>query len=85
MTITLGSVTNPAVPNLPLATAEYQRQYGDQLNNVFRLYFNQLNTAVATQTANAVILQDEINVINLEIDALNLETQRNQTLIWLNM
>ena len=82
MTITLGSVTNPAVPNLPLATAEYQRQYGDQLNNVFRLYFNQLNTAVATQTSNAVILQDEINALSAAVD---LATQRNQTLIWLGM
>jgi hypothetical protein len=78
MAITLDTVTNPAVPNLPLAPFEYQRQYGDQLNNVFRLYFNQLNTAVATQTFNGVILQDEIN-------ALILTSDRNQTLIWLNM
>lgn len=33
----------PAVPNLPLATEEYSRAYVDQLNNVLRLYFNQLN------------------------------------------
>ena len=78
MAITLDSVTNPAVPNLPLATAEYQRQYGDQLNNVFRLYFNQLNTAVATQTANAITLQDQVN-------ALIIASERDQTLIWLGM
>ena len=85
MAITLDVVTNPAVPNLLLAPAEYQRQYTDQLNNVLRLYFNQLNTASGTQTTNATILQDEINVINLEIAALSLESQRNQTLIWLGM
>jgi len=39
---------NPAVPNLPLAPNDYDRQYVDKLNNVLRLYFNQLNAANAT-------------------------------------
>jgi hypothetical protein len=82
MAITLDVVTNPAVPNLLLAPAEYQRQYTDQLNNVFRLYFNQLNTASGTQTINATILQDEINALSAAVD---IATQRNLTLIWLNM
>ena len=30
-------------PNLPLATTEYNQQYQDQLNNVFRLYFNRVD------------------------------------------
>lgn len=38
-----GPLIAPAVPNLPLATEEYSRAYVDQLNNVLRLYFNQLN------------------------------------------
>ena len=29
-----------AAPNLPLAPEDYSRAYTDQLNNVFRLYFN---------------------------------------------
>jgi hypothetical protein len=33
----------PAVPNLPLAPPGPDQQYLDQLNNVLRLYFNQLN------------------------------------------
>ena len=33
----------PAVPNLPLGTEQYSRQYQDQFANVLRLYFNQLN------------------------------------------
>lgn len=82
MAITLDTVTNPAVPNLLLAPNEYQRQYTDQLNNVLRLYFNQLNTASGTQTINATILQDEINALSAAVD---LATQRNQTLIWLGM
>ena len=34
---------NVAVPNLPLAPTEYDARYFAQLNNVLRLYFNQLN------------------------------------------
>lgn len=40
---TLSQVTPP---NLPLATVEYSSQYQEQLNNVLRLYFNQLNKIV---------------------------------------
>jgi hypothetical protein len=35
-------VINPAAPNLPLATPQYESRYQDQLNNVLRLYFNRL-------------------------------------------
>jgi hypothetical protein len=33
----------PSAPNLPLAPEEYQRPYQDQLNNILRLYYNQLD------------------------------------------
>jgi hypothetical protein len=40
-------------PNLPIAPVEYSQQYQDQLNNVLRLYFAQLDnpgpSAMATQ------------------------------------
>jgi hypothetical protein len=32
-------------PNLPIAPVEYDQQYQDQLNNVLRLYFAQLDNA----------------------------------------
>ena len=35
---------HPAAPNLPLAGAQYTRQYQDQFANVLRLYFNRLNS-----------------------------------------
>ena len=35
-----------APPNLPLAPVDYNAQYQEQLNNVLRLYFNQLNKIV---------------------------------------
>ena len=47
-------------PNLPIAPVEYSQQYQDQLNNVLRLYFSQLDnpgpSSAATQrTGNKVI------------------------------
>ena len=67
-----------AAPSLPLAPENLNRQYQDQFSNVLRLYFNQLDTSINTQTNNITALQTEI-------DALSLESQRNQTLIWLGM
>ena len=34
---------NATPPNLPLAPNDYDRRYQDQLNNVLRLFFNQLS------------------------------------------
>ena len=42
--ITTQNALNPvAPPALPQATAEYDRRYQDQFNNVLRLYFNRIN------------------------------------------
>jgi hypothetical protein len=43
----------PAVPALPIGPVDYNRQYQDQLNNVLRLYFQQLNGVVATFLSNS--------------------------------
>lgn len=48
-------------PNLPIAPVDYSQQYQDQLNNVLRLYFAQLDnpgpSAMSTQrnTINGVV------------------------------
>ena len=39
-------MSNIVSPRLPVATGEYDPQYINQLNNVFRLYFNQVDNAV---------------------------------------
>ncbi len=44
--MSIRSLQKIAAPNLPLAQTEYSRQYQDQLNNVFRLYFNLLDSSV---------------------------------------
>ena len=36
-------VTSVVPPNLPVAQEDYTRAYQEQLNNILRLYFNQLN------------------------------------------
>jgi hypothetical protein len=39
-------IINPAAPNLPLGTDQYERRYQDQFANVLRLYFNRLGNAL---------------------------------------
>jgi len=73
-------------PNLPIAPVEYSQQYQDQLNNVLRLYFAQLDnpgpSAMATQrntpaTGNATVISalnfSQANVTGVQI--LSLPTQ----------
>lgn len=48
----MSKATAPKAPNLPLATETYQRQYMDQLNNVQRLYYNQVSNVLALLTGN---------------------------------
>jgi hypothetical protein len=40
------SLTRTKAPALPITPSVYSRQYGDQLNNVLRLYFSQLDNFV---------------------------------------
>ena len=40
-------IINPVPPALPVAPTEYMRSYQDQLNNILRLYFNKLSSALS--------------------------------------
>ena len=59
MATTTNVIRNPAVPSLPLAPVGYERAYQDQLNNVLRLYFNQLNNlnSILTGSTGGAFLQ----------------------------
>jgi hypothetical protein len=46
MAINLTALIAPSAPNTPLAPEQYDRQYQDQLNNINRLYFNQLDNVL---------------------------------------
>lgn len=48
---TTETLSRVAAPNLPLATQNYDKRYLDQLNNVLRLYFNQLDKIIGQLTA----------------------------------
>lgn len=62
-------------PNLPIAPVDYSQQYQDQLNNVLRLYFAQLDnpgpSAAATQ-------RNTVNGVAKVISAMNF-SQSNAT------
>lgn len=46
----MSEIQTPAVPNLPLPKSEFSQLYLNQLTNVLRLYFNQLNNNVSINT-----------------------------------
>lgn len=81
----LSVITRPAAPNLAFAPRDYSSQYNEQLNNIFRLYFNQLDTTLQTIASNLNILQAEVIVIQAEITSLQVQGNNSQTLIWLDM
>lgn len=45
-------IINPAPPNLPLGTEQYERRFQDQYSNVLRLYFNQLRNSLSELLGN---------------------------------
>ena len=50
------TLTRTKAPALPIAPSVYSRQYGDQLNNVLRLYFSQLDNFVGQFALGSVYL-----------------------------
>jgi hypothetical protein len=56
-------------PNLPAAPIEYNRQYQDQLNNVLRLYFAQLDSPSLSAMAGILL---SVNTLPTEADEPNL-------------
>ena len=53
-----------AAPNLPLSPKAYSSDYHEQLNNVLRLYFNQLDKILAQLRTDGAIDPSNINVPN---------------------
>jgi hypothetical protein len=68
-----------AAPSLPLATYEYDRQYQDQLNNVLRLFFNQIsnpgNMGGATLNLDLATLPTEADLPTLRLGDVYRDTQ----------
>jgi hypothetical protein len=70
---------NASPPNLPLAPAEYDRRYQDQLNNVLRLFFNQLSNpgdvGAARLNLNLNTLPTDADLPNLRLGDVYRDTQ----------
>jgi hypothetical protein len=79
------TILKPTAPNLPLAPQQYSSQYGEQLNNVLRLYFNQLTNAVGSLIVTVNGIENEIVVLQTEVADLESLVASSQTLIWLDM
>jgi hypothetical protein len=70
---------NATPPSLPLAPTEYERRYQDQLNNILRLYFNQLNNpgdmGGSTLNLNLETLPTEADLPTLRLGDVYRDTQ----------
>ena len=70
---------NAIPPSLPLAPTEYERRYQDQLNNILRLYFNQLNNpgdmGGSTLNLNLETLPTEADLPTLRLGDVYRDTQ----------
>ena len=73
------SQTNVTPPNLPLAPDHYDRQYMDKLNNVLRLFFNQISSpgplAGASMNFNLDTLPTDADLPNLRLGDVYRDTQ----------
>ena len=51
-------------PNLPIAPVEYSQQYQDQLNNVLRLYFAELdNPGPSAMSTQRNVVKGQVKII----------------------
>jgi hypothetical protein len=70
---------NAIPPSLPLAPEQYESRYFSQLNNVLRLYFNQLNNpgdmGGSTLNLNLETLPTEADLPNLRLGDVYRDTQ----------
>jgi hypothetical protein len=70
---------NATPPSLPLAPREYESRYFSQLNNVLRLYFNQLSNpgdmGGSTLNLNLATLPTEADLPNLRLGDVYRDTQ----------
>jgi hypothetical protein len=70
---------NATPPSLPLAPREYDARYFSQLNNVLRLYFNQLSNpgdmGGTTLNLNLATLPTEADLPNLRLGDVYRDTQ----------
>lgn len=55
-------LTRTKAPSLPIAPTLYARQYQDQLNNVLRLYFTQIDNFISQLNSNTSVVTSNLRV-----------------------
>ena len=74
---------NATPPNLPASPTEYESRYFNQLNNVLRLYFNQLSNpgdmGGATLNLNLDTLPTDVDLPNLRLGDVFRDTTTGTT------
>ncbi|MCH9835681.1 hypothetical protein K0U83_08445 [bacterium] len=74
---------NATPPSLPLAPEQYERRYQDQLNNILRLFFNQLSSpgdvGAATLNINLDTLPTDADEANLRLGDVFRDTTTGTT------
>jgi hypothetical protein len=66
VTTEVTTLSRTKAPALPIAPTDYSRTYQDQLNNVLRLYFSQLDNFIAQLMANSSTLPISIGGTNVD-------------------
>jgi hypothetical protein len=66
VTTEVTTLSRTKAPALPVAPTDYNRQYQDQLNNVLRLYFSQIDNFIAQLMANSSTLPISIGGTNVD-------------------
>jgi hypothetical protein len=61
-----GSLVPSKAPNLPIGPVEYSQTYQDQLLNVLRLYFNQIDNAIGALVATGTVNNPSYVITNNE-------------------
>jgi hypothetical protein len=69
-------------PNLPIAPVDYRQAYIDQLNNVLRLYFNQVDNFTQTVTVPASGTTANRPTENLQVGQYYFDTSLGYPIYW---
>jgi hypothetical protein len=69
-------------PNLPIAPVDYRQAYIDQVNNVLRLYFNQIDNFTQTVTVPASGTTANRPTENLQVGQYYFDTSLGYPIYW---
>jgi hypothetical protein len=69
-------------PNLPIAPTEYQQRYIDQVNNVLRLYFSQVDNFTQNVTVPASGTTANRPTENLQVGQYYFDTSLGYPIYW---